>query len=348
LAIQSALMLHIKNPLFLANELARNKHLISQFPNLQIQDIDSKLEEILKIVKEKDIKGEQANEEIDAHHVFKGESKNQGELEKVLMIRNGAIDEDAKRNLRLIYYRSNDPVVKLNALLGLLDQFKPIDDNPDDFMQLCDEGIAFSDSIGAMSVKAFILAKKGFVISFVYSSIDIEITGQILAGNATGFQIITEEYRQEIVDKLNNLKNQFDSAFNEAINLTKSKKDYHTLADILIIIGSAAGNRTIHLQGFGIKQRAALEKGNCKRALLAAKEIYSGFNDELGVANALYNLANQIRFFGEEEEALDLAKSSLNVAQKYKDKALLKNAQLLIRTLETGEIPDYMAGERRE
>jgi hypothetical protein len=59
-------------------------------------------------------------------------------------------------------------------------------------------------------------------------------------------------------------------------------------------------------------------------------------------------LANQIRFFGEDKEALDLANNSLTIAKKNGDSNLQQKAEWLIHTLETGEIPDYLAGERRQ
>ena len=62
----------------------------------------------------------------------------------------------------------------------------------------------------------------------------------------------------------------------------------------------------------------------------------------------MFNLANQIRFFGEEVEAMSLTKKAIEVANKYDDQSLLQKANWLVKTLETGEIPDYLSGERRE
>ncbi|MGK0398784.1 MAG: hypothetical protein ACJA0I_001080 [Gammaproteobacteria bacterium] len=333
---------------FLATELAKNKHLIAQFPYLQIHDVDSKLNEILELLKEKNIKEEQSEKEIDDRNIYRGETKNQDELDQVIDIRNRPRDENTKSELRALYYKSADSTVKLNAIIGLMDNFDPVEDDVNDVVQLCNEGIAITESINADSVKAHFLAQKGYLVSFIYSKLDTETAFKIMADNTIGFQTITEEYRQGVITQLKALKDEYDTAFSEAVNLTKSKNDYYTLAGVLVFIGNAAGQRGFYLNTLDVKDRAATERTTCRRVLLAAKEIYEAFNDELNVANALFNLANQIRFFGEDKEALDLANNSLTIAKKNGDSNLQQKAEWLIHTLVTGEIPDYLAGERRQ
>jgi hypothetical protein len=58
------------------------------------------------------------------------------------------------------------------------------------------------------------------------------------------------------------------------------------------------------------------------------------------------NLANQIRFFGELEEAKELVQAVIPIAKKYGDDDLLRKAGILEDRLRTGKIPDLMAGER--
>jgi len=192
---------------------------------------------------------------------------------------------------------------------------------------LCNEGISIAETLDAPSVKAYILAQKGYLVSFIYSELDMKTTCQIMADNAIGFQTITEKYRQEVVDRLKVLEAEFDGAFSEAINLTKSKGYYYAMASILIFIGNAAGQRALYLQTLDVKDRATSEKATCRKALLAAKGIYSAFSDELGIANALFNLANQIRFLGEEKEAMGLARDTLKVAEKYDNHRLKQRAE---------------------
>jgi len=114
------------------------------------------------------------------------------------------------------------------------------------------------------------------------------------------------------------------------------------------LIGNAAGQRGLAYHNMGISSRYQYEKTLCKRSLFLAKDIYSEIRDEEGVANALHNLANQIRFFDEKDEALALTKESIEVAKKIGNKILLQKAIWLEETIRTGLIPDYVHGEKRK
>ncbi len=320
---------------FLATELEKNKHLLSQFPTLDNLNIDRKLDEIILLLKEKDVKETQAAEEIDNQHVYKGNTEDSEAYDRVLKVRIDTENENTKSELRTIYYKTNDPTVKLNALLGLLDNYNPIKDSSDNMVQLCNEGISIAESLDALSVKAYFLAYKGYMISFIFSELDIKTAYQIKADNAIGFQTVTEKYRQGVIKQLTSLEREYNNSFSKAINLAKSENNYYTLAAVLIHIGNAAGQRALYLQNLAVKDRAASEMATCRRAFIVAKEIYDALNDELGTANTLFNLANNIRFFGEEKEALELAKDSFAVAKKYEDDKLQQKAQLLIESLET-------------
>lgn len=333
---------------FLATELANHKNIVAEFPSLHVSELDEKVDEILALLKERDINKEQKEEEIDNKNIYKGKTENQEELDNVLNLRSELGNKGINTQLKTIYYKTGDKTVKLNALLGLLDNYDPVEDAADDMVQLCNEGISIADAIDAPSVKAHILAQKGYMVSFIYSELDMQTAFQIMADNAIGFPTITEDYRQSVIKQLKSLEIEFDGAFNEAINLTKTNNDYYVLASVLIFIGNAAGQRALYLQNLDVKDRAASEKATCRKALLTAKEIYDAFSDELSSANALFNLANQIRFFGEEQEALELTKNTLIVAEKHTDNRLSQRAKWLLHTLETGEIPNYEAGERRE
>ena len=348
LADSAGLHANHQDSTFLASELTKNRHLISEFPDFHVSDIDTKLDEILELLKLKNIQADQAEEEIDSKNVYKGKIENQEEMDRVLKVRRDPKNENTKPELKTIYYKTKDLTVKLNALLGLLDFYDPIEDSAKDMVQLCNEGIPISKTLNAPSAMAHILAQKGYFISFIYSELDMKIAFHIMADNAIGFQTITEEYRQEINNRLAALEKDYDNAFRDAINLTKQNNDYYALASVLIFVGNAAGQRALYLQNLNVRERVASEKATFRRAFQTAKEIYDAFKDELASANALFNLANQIRFFGEEKVAMELTKDALGVAEKYADHRLQQRAEWLIDTLETGKIPNYVAGERRE
>jgi len=333
---------------FLANSLLKHRHLLTNFPALHLLQVDSKLNEISTMLQRVDIKKKQTEEEVDKDRLYKGKPKDQSELDRLLEIRRSPKTNRTKSELRTIYYTSVDPVVKLNALLGLLETHDPIEDKPTDRLQLCSEGIELADQVGASSVKAYILAEQGSIHSFLYVDLDMRTAFQSMAANAVGFPEISEEYRQKVLDRLQNLEKEFDGTFAQALGLTKQNQDFATMAAVLVIIGIAAGQRALYLQNLSVHDRASAENALCRRSLLVARDIYTSLNDELGASNALFNLANQIRFFGEIEESKSLVNIAVDTAKKYGDERLLQKAKWLLHTLETGKIPDYLAGERRE
>ena len=333
---------------YLANELLRNRHLIGAFPNLHINEVDAKLDEILGLLKTHNLEQQQTEKQLDAEGIYKGSIEDSEGIDRILKIRREPKSDKTKPALRSIYYQSADSVVKLNALLGLLDFYDPVEDVAEDMVQLCDEAIAIAEHLNASSAKSHILAQKGYMISFIYSNLDMRTAFQIMADNAIGFQTITEEYKRGVVAQLKELEKEFDSVFGEALSLAKDGHDYSALAGVLVSIGNAAGQRALYLQNLNVPDRAASERATCRRALLTAKEVNNALGDELGAANALFNLANQIRFFGERTEAMELVKNAKEVATRFNNHRLLQRMNWLIHTLETGEMPDYLAGERRE
>jgi len=333
---------------FLANELLKHKHLISDFPFLHNYEIESKIDEILELVKASTADKKQAEEEIDENHLYKGETKNKEELEKVFKLRGSPQNKSIKLRLKTLYYKSSDHTVKVNSLLGILDLYDPVEDAAEDVIQLCDEGIVIADSLKANTIKAHFLAQKAYLLSSIYVNLDFQASVQIMTDNAIGIIMVADEYKQEVQARLEELEKSYTDAFSEALSLSKSNKDYYALASVLIFIGNAAGQRALYLQALNVNERAAKEKSTCRVALLSAKDIYSHYKEELSEANALFNLANQIRFFGEKEEALQLAEDASEIANKYDDQVLIKKTGWLISTLETGEIPNYLGGERRE
>lgn len=333
---------------YLANELLHSRHLIEAFPDLHIHDVDAKMDEILRLLKTPHLGKRQTKVDLGTGGIDTVRIEDRAELDRLLKIRKAPKSNTTKPALRSIYYQNSNPIIKLNAILGLLDFYDPNEDAAEDMVQLCNEGVAIAEHLGVSSAKAHILAQKGYMISFIYTHLDMRTACEIMADNAIGFQTISEEHKREVVTRLNELEKQYDSAFSEALSLTKNSHDYSAMAGVLVYIGNAAGQRAMYLQTLNVFDRAASERATCRRALITAKDVSNALGDELGAANALCNLANQIRFFGETTEAMALAKGAKEVATRFNDHRLLRSADGIIHRLETGEAPNYLDGEGRE
>jgi hypothetical protein len=334
---------------YLANELYKNPHLLEAFPQLHISRIDSKLDEILTYIKQSQ-KDVLATDVPTFSTTFAESSADEDSTDnkRVIELRTNIPTDNTKKELKTIYYKTQDDVAKLNALIGVVELFDLLGDDPSDMIELCKSGVTLSEKIRSDRFKAYFLAQKASFLSVIYINEDMKMYFFIMSSNLIGISFVTEAQRQTTLSRLRHLQEEYNSNFNAALELTTNPKDILMLASVLLLIGNAAGQRGLSYRNMGVSGRYQYEKTLCKRSLLLAKDIYSEIRDEEGIANALHNLANQIRFFDEQDEALALTKESIELAKKINNKILLQKAIWLEETIRTGVIPDYVHGEKRK
>jgi hypothetical protein len=257
-------------------------------------------------------------------------------------LRHGLPSEAVKKELRTIYYGTEDAIAQLNALMGLLDFYDPTVDSSADMIELCNAGISLAEAVGTERFKAHFLAWKAYLLSFTYMMEDMELYFSIAASDLVGLPIVTDERHQATVTRLRHLYEEYNAAFTTALDLTLKNNDLLMLAGVLLLIGTSAGHRYLAHHKMGLTDRAEHEKVLCKRSILASKNIYSSLNNKEGVVNAIFNLANQLRFFGEKDEALTLAKQSIESAKQIDNPLLVQKAIRLEETISTGIITDYI------
>ncbi|MGH7802165.1 MAG: hypothetical protein ACREOW_16320 [Thermodesulfobacteriota bacterium] len=304
----------------------------------QVNAMESKLQQVLESMRRQDSINQTVSPPIPS-------ITNSEDYRKVLQIISGDPSPENKTKLKTIYYSARDKIAKLQIILSLADWSAPQDDDLDDLIALCDDGIKIADEKNAKEEKAILLAYKGKFVSIQFADLDMETASNIHATNSFGIPLITEEERQKVIEKLNYLDKSSEKCFNEAEKVAKESKSFKALGSVYMQIGSAAGHRFIHLNHFGV-DRAKQEKQLAKRAFMLAKEIYSLAGDELQIAYVFYNLANQLRGFGENDEAKELLYKVVEIATKHNEYKLLKYAHILLERIESGNIPDYMHGEK--
>jgi len=247
-----------------------------------------------------------------------------------------------KTRLRTFYYSTTDKLTQLQIILTLAGWFMPPEDNVEDLIALCDEGISLANEIDAKKEKAALLAYKGDFLSQQFADLDFETASRNMIANQLGVSLTTKEEYEETVKKLNNLYELSGKCFKEAEKLAKEANSYKALGFVYRQIGVAAGHRFIHLNAFGVEM-AESEKQLSKRAFRLSKNIYASANDELEVAYTYYNFANQLRNFGEKEEAANLLKEVKSIASKHSEEALIQSTNALPDRIKTGDIPNYFS-----
>lgn len=334
---------------YLSGLLLRHPELVKDFPDYHVSQIEELLRQALESPEVKQPKPSRAPEhDIFSYLEVKKAAIKDEALKEIIALRECADGEAAKRGLRSLFYRSTNPLVQLNAVMGLIDQFDPMTDDLADLASMCESARGAAKRIDSKSAEAYLLAQRGYYQSFEFGCLAIKRYGQMMAEQAIGLSLEEPAIVAQRQQRLVQLSKDYSEAFKSALELAHASQSGPAMAAVLISIGNAAGQRAITLTQTGPKAAFEQERDVCKRALLTAKDIYAQLADEHEVANAQFNLANQIRFFGEVEEAMELVKAVIPVAEKYGDDDLRKKAGLLEERLRTGKIPDYMAGEKAE
>ena len=333
---------------FLSNELHENQYLLEKFPRLYLLTLEPKIEEILRHVKPKQASKEETDILINKRYEKTTKDKESQDLKRVFEILEVEQSDKSKTELRTIFYKTTDKIAQVNAILGLLHWNDSLEDKDEDMVEWCNQGIRISVELGDKLLQAMFLLNKGFYLSRIWAKKDIETYYVIRKGNIIGIQAISEEELQIRIKELKLLEEAFLNAFKNAMDIGIELQNVTLLAQVYLKIGQAAEIRFIHLNKIGTQDRAIKEMVLAKSSLIHAKNLYTAIGYELGVGYALHNLANSLFTFGEKEEAKGLNKTVIEIAQKYNDNSLLQTAIWLKENLETGRIPDYVHGERRE
>jgi hypothetical protein len=329
---------------FLANELYRRSHLLKGFPGLQQLDLGAKIDQLIHALAAKQMAptAEPTTEPKPQLQI----SDEAGEV-RFLELTAGAPTQESKSALKALAYKTADPILEINAILALFRWYSPVDDNRRELLVFASRGVDRAKRCGLTDARAIFHAHKAALILWDFITSLIEARVAVIAGFIVPFSITPIEQGQERLTELRGLEQSWKAEAAAAMDLIKSSRDSDTVAGVLVVIGTNMGQLAQTYRNLGENSVADRYLAECKALLMAAKDVYAAAGDELGATNAVFNLANQVRWHGDNTTALDLVKSTIPVAEKHADLLLLQKAKWLQQTLETGEIPDYVAGERR-
>lgn len=320
------------------------KHLLHGFPQLHFVDLSAQIEEIKGIL----LTNAQKQPTAHGSPEKKFEPVDEVGNRRFHELMNQLPSRDAKAELKAIAYSTPDPILEINAILCLFRWFNPVDDDRAELLAFAQRGIARANNSNLPGVEAMFHAQIAAMLAWDFN---LEYTQAYFCAFADMLVPIPAtplEQAQQRWVRLQELENRWRNEASIAVDLTKQCDDYEAVAGVLVTIGTSVGQVAQMLKQTNANDAGAKFLKECKALLLSAKDIYAAAGDEIGAINAAFNLANQIRWHGGKDEASVLAKSAIEVAQRHGDGLLLQKAKWLLHTLETGEMPDYMAGERRE
>lgn len=332
---------------FLANELHRRDHLLKGFPTLVQLRLDAKLDEVLAILRQRSAStstADPAKPDQIGHPKVRDEA---GDA-RLHELAEQVPTNEAKAKLRALAYEATDPILEINAILLLFRWFAPADDSTSELSAFADRGIVRAKQVHMTGAEALFHAQKAAMHAWEFNQSVVESHYSDLADMLVPFALTPQEQRRRRAARARGLEESLNKEASIAIDLIKGSRDSEEVSSVLLVLGTAIG-QIAHMQRFiGASANADRQLAQCKSLLLASKDAAASGGDELGATTVVFNLANQIRFHGDNGEALQLVKSTIPIAEKYGDLLLLQKAKWLLEALETGETPDYAAGERRE
>jgi len=334
---------------FLANQLYRRSHLQKGFPSLQIVDLGAKIDELARA-----LAGERAPpspqqvpmESNAAPKAPRAALDEAGEA-RLHQLMAGTPTQEGKSELKAIAYRTSDPIVEINAILLLFRWFDPSDDDRGELRGFAIRGVDRARASGRPDAEAMFRAHTAAMIVWDFTTSCMEAYFTAMADIAIPIATTPVEQTQQRLTRLRRLEEGWKAEVAAALDLIRKSRDHEVVAGVLLTIGTSMGQLALTYKSINEGANADRYMNQCRILLMNAKDAYAAAGDELGAANAVFNVANQVRFHGGTREAIHLVRSTIPIAEKHGDTLLVRKAKWLLHTLETGKIPDYLAGERR-
>ncbi|MBA4388404.1 MAG: hypothetical protein C0404_10515 [Verrucomicrobia bacterium] len=257
------------------------------------------------------------------------------------------ITDVEKARLRTIIYGSTDPIAQIEGISVLLAVSRSFTEDTDDMLTYCDTAVTLAEQIGSKSGKAEFLALKAVLMSDSFTLKYEHYGFTTRADETVGFPSYSSEEYAQMRTTLVTLGRQYEALFKEALAIANEINDVNCMARVLLYMGQAVGRRYIAFAHLGEGEKAGKAERETKECLIAAKNLFASIGDEVGAANALHNLANNLRNYGEIAEAKALTAKVLETTRKNNDFRLEHLAKILMERLETGTIPNYSDGAER-
>jgi hypothetical protein len=330
---------------FLANELYRRGHLIKGFPSLQQIDLKAAIDELVATVSAMRAGESGRPSESLVRNAVIRDKVSDARLESLA---EGLPSPEAKSELKAIVYAARDPILEVNATFALINWFDPADDDRNEYLAFARRGVDSARRCGSTDAEALFHAHIAALLLWEFNMGVVNSGLAIAADFLLPFSITPIEQAQQGLTRLRHLEENWKAETAAAIGLIKRSTDQGAVASVLVVLGSSMGQlaHTQRMMGEGANADRVLAR--CKTLLMAAKDAYLAAGDDAGATNAIFNLANQLRWHGGGVEALSLVRSIIPKAEAYGNVVLVQKAKWLQHTLETGKIPDYAAGERRK
>ena len=253
-------------------------------------------------------------------------------------------------------YSSNNPNIKLNAILSLLVVLDYVT-GTEKILQIIEEGIKIATSMGKNDVVAFLLGRKSFFLESVLGFLIYRQKNLVLSANVFKWiNFATEKEKIEfeaITDRRQQIEKDIREMENTILGMAEASVDHYFRGHIFVAIGEIYGSRYLNDKldlMIGGKTRSKIgniylvrrwnldnlllyrssdrrkiieHKKNCVRFFkLAISEFEAGRN-ESDMAHTCYNLAVKLKMMFHFLDAEKYLEEAERLARKSDEKRLL-------------------------
>lgn len=224
------------------------------------------------------------------------------------------------RNLAENAYYESSGSVKLQAIINIIFLSKEDLTRTDYLIALCDEGISLANTTKSISTEGILKAHKARLLNNRIFTNSLKVFAETQMRQLTGFPLMNNAQLIVLASVVRKDGEDVQSLAKEAQEDAIKAKDYAAIAHIKMTLASTMGQMYLLTKQLG-GNYGELEH-YVIRTYLEAKQLYEKLNDNEGIAYVLHNLANNLRFFGQNEKALKYAEQAFNLAKKTQNKEL--------------------------
>lgn len=347
----------IQEAAYVTNLLLKHKHLLSEFPEINeplvLEEIQKNTERLEKIIigTKSEPEESEAETEIQAYPVPARlpsplDKKTQEYLNKdkdylfTIQFAERQPTAEEKNRLKALVHSSSNRYVQEQAAFALFNWYDVLKERPDEYISYADIGIRAAEEIGRKSEIAIMYAEKAKYVGAKQVELQIKYSGAKRMNEAFGLFLQNPQNLEQDRQALLALDEERRKIMVKSMDVAQEANDLKTYGLVMLFAGQTTGSLGSILDKIGDKEAAAQHLALCKKLFAEAKNCFEWIGDRESRAYALHNLANQLRFFGEEKVAKEITNEVIKEAKEMGLQRLEKGAMELLDHIENG-IPDH-------
>lgn len=253
-------------------------------------------------------------------------------------------------------YSSNNPNIKLNAILSLLAVLDYVTET-EKILQIIEEGIKIATSMGKNDVATFLLGRKSFFLESVLGFLIYRQKNLVLSANVFKWiNFATEKEKREfeaIVDKRQQIEKDIREIENTILGMAEANTDHYFRGHVFMAVGEIYGSRYLNdkldlmiggrlrskigniylvrrwnldnllLYRNSDRRKIIGHKKDCIRFFKLAISDFEAGGNESDMAHACYNLAVKLNMMFHFRDAKKYLEQAEQLARKKDEKRLL-------------------------